>query len=273
MTAETVSPRQDTATVSYAYGICRASAPAPPPTVPGDPRGPALRLVRQGDVAAVVASVPAREFESGALEGRLNDLEELAALARAHHAVVDALHARATVLPLRLATVYHDDARVAEALRDGAEDFGRLLDWLDGHEELGVKVYTAPQDGEAPAADPPDPAGPRESPGRAYLRKRQELRRGRRDADRAAGAVAARLPSAVAGLARGRAVHRPQSGALASGPGENVANEAYLVDRRALGAFRDAVAGLAEGARGVRVEVTGPWAPYSFTAPEGTEGP
>ncbi|MCF3962758.1 GvpL/GvpF family gas vesicle protein, partial [Streptomyces fuscigenes] len=110
-----------------------------------------------------------------------------------------------------------------------------------------------------------------ESPGRAYLRRRQAQRRSHRDAYRAAGDVAARLPEAVSHLARARARHRPQQGELASRVGENVANEAYLVARSDLDGFRAAVAALADGVAGVRVEVTGPWAPYSFTTHPDTE--
>ncbi|MBP0456833.1 GvpL/GvpF family gas vesicle protein, partial [Streptomyces montanisoli] len=78
-----------------------------------------------------------------------------------------------------------------------------------------------------------------------------------------------------------RAAHRPQQGELAARAGgdgeragrggENIANEAYLVARGDLDAFRAAVASLADGVQGVRVEVTGPWAPYSFTARPSTQ--
>jgi len=62
-------------------------------------------------------------------------------------------------------------------------------------------------------------------------------------------------------------VHRPQQGELASGAGENIANDAYLVPVARVGEFRAALDGLADDAPGVRVEITGPWAPYSFATP------
>ncbi|MFF0225153.1 GvpL/GvpF family gas vesicle protein [Streptomyces sp. NPDC004629] len=267
----------DAGTVSYLYAVCRASAPDPPfgPDAPPAPAGgTGLRLVRHDGLAAVVASVPAEEFGAEGLEARLNDLERLEALARAHNAVVDAVHSRTTVLPMRLATVYLDDARVAGVLRCDADRFRRLLDWLDGHEELGVKVYATPVAAERPAApgaaaQPPNAGAAADAPGRAYLRRRQAQRRGHRAAYRAAGEVAARLPQTVSGLARARAAHRPQQAGLGPRPGENIANEAYLVARSDRAAFRAAVSSLAQGVPGVRVEVTGPWAPYSFTADVG----
>lgn len=64
-----------------------------------------------------------------------------------------------------------------------------------------------------------------------------------------------------------RARHRPQQGRLAQGAGENVANDAYLVPRPAAEEFRRRVLDTAGDLPGVRVEVTGPWAPYSFATP------
>jgi hypothetical protein len=71
----------------------------------------------------------------------------------------------------------------------------------------------------------------------------------------------------VADLGRARVAHRPQQGELAPGAGENIANEAYLVPAGSVPEFRQAVSGLAGQAPGVRIEVTGPWAPYSFATP------
>ncbi|MCF3963955.1 GvpL/GvpF family gas vesicle protein, partial [Streptomyces fuscigenes] len=144
----------DAETVSYVYAVCRADAPDPPAV----PSAPPLRLVRRGGLAAVVASVPEGEFGTRGLEARLNDLEQLEVLARAHNAVVDAVHAVTTVLPMRLATVYLDDGRVADVLDTGAGEFGGLLDWLDGQEELGVKVYATPTAPDRAARPAPAPA-------------------------------------------------------------------------------------------------------------------
>ncbi|MBI0295081.1 GvpL/GvpF family gas vesicle protein [Streptomyces sp. PRKS01-29] len=49
--------------------------------------------------------------------------------------------------------------------------------------------------------------------------------------------------------------------------GENIANDAYLVPADRAEEFRSRVLAAAEGRPGVRVEVTGPWAPYSFALP------
>ncbi|MGC5412281.1 GvpL/GvpF family gas vesicle protein, partial [Streptomyces sp. DT225] len=114
--------------------------------------------------------------------------------------------------------------------------------------------------------------------GRAYLRQRQASRRKDQDAYRAASELVGRAAQLTEGVVAARVVHRPQQGQLASHPGVNVANEAYLVPRALTEELRRALTGLADRVPGVSVEVTGPWAPYSFATvppagdPDGGEG-
>ncbi|MEU1672140.1 GvpL/GvpF family gas vesicle protein [Streptomyces roseifaciens] len=230
-----------------------------------------VALVRSGELAAAVSSVPETDFSQAALEAHLEDLDWLERTARAHHAVVESLAARTTVLPLRLATVYLDDTRVARVLEEGQEAFAGMLARLTGHAEWGVKVYveaalSAPA---APAAAAPAEAA---DPGRAYLRQRRHQHQVRRDAWRTAEEVVRRIDAEVRGLASERARHRPQRGRLAGTGGENVANDAYLVPHELAGEFRRHVHRAAEGSPGIRVDITGPWAPYSFAGPGVQEG-
>jgi hypothetical protein len=234
--------------------------------------GAPVTSVRSGAVAAVVSAVPGEEFSAAALKVRLEDLAWLEATARAHHRVIEALAARTTVLPLRLATVYLDESRIARMLSERQEAFIALLDRFADHEEWGVKVYA-----EAPSASTSPPAAhggsaDEEDPGRAYLRRRRQHRQARDEVWRAAEEVVRRTEERARGLAVERARHRPQRGDLAHVPGENVANDAYLVPRRLAEEFRDRMRHAADGLPGVQVEVTGPWAPYSFTAPPEREG-
>ncbi|MFC8076677.1 GvpL/GvpF family gas vesicle protein [Streptomyces sp. NPDC057307] len=227
-----------------------------------------LRTVPAGDLVALVSSVPHEAFGTDGLRAQMEDMKQLEVLARTHHAVVEAAYESATVLPMRLATVYLDDARVSEMLAERAVEFGDLLSRLEGHVELGVKVYADPR--EAAMADTADTAGSEPEatgPGRAYLRQRRAQRRNHRDTYQAAGAVAAEIATRVGAIARARLAHRPQQGDLAPDAGENIANDAYLVEASREAEFRAALAGLSDDVPGVRVEITGPWAPYSFATP------
>lgn len=251
----------------YVYAVGRAGAPLDGAlagrTGVGD--GP-LRTVRAGELVALVSSVPYNTFCADGLQAQMEDLKRLEVLARTHHAVVEAAYESATVLPMRLATVYLDDTRVTSMLTDRNAEFRELLSRLEDHVELGVKVYADPREAPAPSTPEQEPAM---SPGRAYLQQRRARRRSHRDSHAAAGAVAAEVPARVADLVGGRVSHRPQQGDLAQGAGENIANEAYLVPVSRVEDFHAALAALGDGTPGVRVEITGPWAPYSFATPPG----
>ncbi|MEV6653708.1 GvpL/GvpF family gas vesicle protein [Streptomyces sp. NPDC051219] len=256
-----------TAAVSYLYGVVavhtglydmvavlRGIADAP------------VRLVPDEDenLAAIVSSVPAGDFEEAPLAAHLEDLDWLEAVARAHHRVIDAMAAQTTVLPLRLATIYRDDDRVRAMVRAARRAFAHRLAHLAGRVEWGVKIYFDPP--AAPAASTAAAPAADLSPGRAYLRSRHQERHARQDAYRAAEQAAQRVEAAACALAVEHARHRLQQGPLAHGSGENIVNNAYLVPDDQAQDFKDAVQRAAEQSEIIRVEITGPWAPYSFAA-------
>jgi gas vesicle protein GvpL/GvpF len=220
----------------------------------GDPR-----LVVADGLQAVVSDVPRDEFEALSLDDRLEDLGWLAATARAHHHVVDTVGSRRTVAPLSLATVYFDDDRVRGLLAEGAAAFTAVLDRLEGRAEWGVKVSIRA----GGTREETTVALPRT--GAEYLRaRRQALREGDR-AVAQAEADAEEIDAALRALAVDARRHRPQEQSLTGRPERMVLNGAYLVDTTAADALASMVASWAEHPR-VRVEVTGPWVPYSFAA-------
>ncbi|MER6675113.1 GvpL/GvpF family gas vesicle protein [Streptomyces sp. NPDC000983] len=239
--------------------------------------GARVRLVPGGPgdaLTAAVSSVPAGDFQESALRRRLEDLDWLEVVARAHHTVIESLAPHTTVLPLRLATVYLDDGRVAAMLEQEADHLSHALRRLAGHLEWGVKIYVEPRpdtgNTEAPsAADAADGL----SPGRAYLRARRSQRHSREESYESARHAAERVEAIGAVMAAGHVRHRVQQGQLAVGTGENVVNDAYLVPDEAAVEFRTRVLEAVQGLSGVRVDVTGPWAPYSFAAPPGAQAP
>ncbi len=104
------------------------------------------------------------------------------------------------------------------------------------------------------------------SPGRAYLRSRHQERNARQDAFREAAIAAQNVEAAARAHAVAHARHRLQQGPLADDSGENIVNDAYLVPHDRADDFRHAVRSAAGESDTIRVEITGPWAPYSFAA-------
>lgn len=223
--------------------------------------GGAVRAVAEGGLAAVVESVAAGVFNEESLRGRLEDLAWLEGVARAHHAVVAAAARHGAVVPVRLATVYTGDGNVRGLLRAHAAAFHAALDRIRGRIEWGVKAFLV-----APRAEPRAQTPAASGPGTAYLMRRRAARdraeRMRRDAVRAADELHDRL-SAMAVDARR---YPPQDARLSGRSAEMLLNSAYLVDESAGETFRRVVA---DGDPRLALELTGPWAPYSFATLEG----
>ncbi|MER0449241.1 GvpL/GvpF family gas vesicle protein [Streptomyces sp. Edi4] len=240
----------------YVYAVTRPFSGELPEGVRGlDGRPP--RVIEHDGLCAAVSRVPAEEFDAAPLRARLEDLDWLAATARAHEAVIAALAAVTCPVPLRLATVCRDESGVRRLIDSGRARFVPTIERLDGRVEWGVKVYAQAQ---PPAPEPEAKA----ASGRDYLRRRLGQRQSRDDTWRRAGALSRALHADLCERAEAGRLHRPQSGQLSGKSGENVLNAAYLVPRERSEEFVAAVRERTPGDEGVRVELTGPWAPYSF---------
>ena len=100
----------------------------------------------------------------------------------------------------------------------------------------------------------------------AYLKKRRAQMTARQDARRD-GVEGAR--EVHAGLARHAAqarLHPPQSPQLSGERTPMLLNAAYLLDAADGVSFTAAVTGQATSHPELRIELTGPWPPYSFAA-------
>jgi hypothetical protein len=247
----------------YVYAVARPLLEAVPPSATGVGGAP-VRTVEHDGLLAVVSEVRAEDFEEAPLRDRLEDLDWLAATARAHESVVRAVGDVTDVVPLRLATVCRGESGVRRLLDDGARLFAENLDRLGGCVEWGVKLYATAEPESESAAEPRRPAEVTPSSGRDYLRRRLRSRQSRERTWARADDVARRLHTELAGRAEAQRLHRPQSGQLARTEGVNVLNAAFLVRQEDSEAFVGHVERLTPRDAGVSVEITGPWVPYSF---------
>lgn len=231
--------------------------------------GGPVHAVEADGLAAVVSAVDLAEFGEEALRRNLEDLAWLESVARAHHHVADAVARFGPVVPARLATVYLDDARVGAVLAERRNGLTAALDRVDGRLEWGVKAYAVAEPAVAGTGDPASGAG--EGPGRAYLRRRQARIAATEQSQQAASDGADQLHAAVGGLAVAARRHPPQDRRLSGTPDWMVLNGAYLVDAAGATEFADSVRRLVSGYPTLRVELTGPWPPYSFAAVDDEE--
>jgi Gas vesicle synthesis protein GvpL/GvpF len=263
--------RAPTGHAAYTYAVARPFHPARLARVRGVD-GAAVTLVGYEDIVAAVSSIPPPAVGPAALRVRLEDLAELEAMARAHHAVVDTLATIGVTLPFRLATVHHTKQRVVEVLRHRYWQLDAMLDRFTGRVEMGVKVYAVadePTPAPIPARTSGEPASA--SPGRDYLRRRREQSRRREDTWRRASTMARHLDTELAALAEDCRHHRPQDPRLSDAEGENVLNAAFLIEARRADAFVSRARVLAAEVPGTHLVTTGPWAPYSFAQVDGEE--
>jgi hypothetical protein len=243
---------------TYLYAVARTPVPSLPLDLRGVSEAP-VRFVSEGDLTCVVSTVDLDEFGEEPLGRNLEDLDWLARVAREHDAVVHEMARSMTIVPLRLATVYTDDASALRRVGELRATALATLDVLEGREEWGVKMYAVPQ---APATV--GAAAPRPVSGVEYLRRR------RAELDQRSGDAVAAANDADAVFEQLRQIsviarqHRPQDPALSGVTHPMVLNAAFLVDRTRSPEFCSEVDAVASQRPEGAVVLTGPWPPYSF---------
>ncbi|MEV4119289.1 GvpL/GvpF family gas vesicle protein [Micromonospora sp. NPDC049645] len=250
-------------TGAWLHGVVRDADPATLATlatIAGIDGGP-VRAVSAAGLVAVVSTAPLDEYGEEPLRRNLEDLVWLERVARAHHAVVEALARRGPVVPARLATVHTDDGRVAGTLAARRAELVAALDRLTGRGEWGVKGFLVP--GAATVTAGTAAAG---GVGTAYLRRRRAQLTAREERQQLASAAADAVHSALCELAVVGRRHAPQDRRLSGVPAPMVLNGAYLVDVAALPRFKELVGSLGRRHPGLELELTGPWPAYSFVA-------
>jgi hypothetical protein len=242
----------------WLYAVTR-DAPGPGHAVPGV-AGEKVLAIQEAGLTALAGTVPRGEFGQPAVRQNLEDLDWLAGVARAHDAVIRSAMKGGATVPVRLVTLFSDEASVRSLLRERGPDFDAALQRLTGRTEWGVKVYADTPKEEQPGIEEKDGA----KPGTSYLLRRRAQRSERERALHTAAEFCDRLHDRLARLTvagRRHPVARERAATL-------LLNGAYLVQDRDFAAFREAVEA-DTGNAGVRVELTGPWPPYSFASVPG----
>jgi len=262
----------DTATGIYVYGVVDCTELAGLPAE-GVAAGYPVTLLAHRDLAAVVSEVPLDEWGQAALEARLADMAWLEARVRTHQAVLDAVLPLATLAPMKFATIYLNQAGVAEFLAAHYDEFVALLGHLHGRQEWGLKLYCDDATLAAHIAEiSPEVARLRaeiasKPKGAAYLLARKLQETSDQESERVEMAVAERTHTALADLSMAAGLNPLQSTEITGRTDRMLLNGAYLVDAAALEAFQAALAEITAefGGRGFRFELSGPWPAYNFT--------
>ena len=237
-----------------------------------------VRTATGSGLTALVSDVSLAEFGEAALRENLENLDWLDEVAREHHYVIDAAARLFPLLPVRLATVYSGDDAVRAALAGHNTQLLDSLHRVGGRVEWGVKAYAAPDAaaGSEPGAKPnkseSDLIGTEtgkdsasgSGAGLAYLKRRRAQLSAAKESKTTAINIAQAVHADLTAKANDTRLHPPQSPQLSGIRQPMLLNAAYLLDAAAGVTFTAAVAGQATAHPELRIELTGPWPPYSF---------
>lgn len=256
----TAGPRSAT----YVYAVVAGDEA---PSFGRPPEGPAgtgpLRLLPAAKgLWLAVADAPLPAFGSEAIDSGLRDLEWVSARALAHERVVEHLASRVPTLPMRLFTLFHDDARAAADVKARAPRLRRLLARVRGREEWGLRLTLDPE--KARALAPKAKAAP--ASGTDFLRRKQAERAhvsSLQERAREASEEAFRTLARLADDARERPVETP-TGARS----RLVLDAVFLVPAARVARLRAAAERLRPRLEqtGLELALSGPWPAYSFVA-------
>jgi len=246
----------------YVYGIVESGFEAPP--MRGVDEEHSLEVIQGAGLAALTSRVPLSVFGERALGERMEDLAWLEHHARRHEQILESVREqRATVVPMRLFTIYESTDSLRATLERERSFLAEALGRLAGRTEWGVKLFAGPA-AERAEVEPGDAhdAGP----GASYMQRR-------RAADRRSEAVSDELYERaeqahrrIAAVAVEARVNPLQPAELSEHEGTMALNGVYLVANDAVEAFSAEVTRLQDeyAADGIDVVLTGPWPPYNF---------
>jgi hypothetical protein len=214
------------------YGICQQEVNIPF-------LGSGIRAVRGHGLMAVVSEV-----------GEPTAAPSVSSLL-AYEKVIDAIHARHTVIPLRYGCLMESEEQIVQLLDDRRREYEALLLRLHGMTEMGIRLLWPP-----PAVPPSSIA---HSPGAAYL---ASLRNRYNSQDTPAADEALLADRIVALLDDWSTEQRRELSLSHQG---RLLSLYFLTPKRGAEEFRKLVRNISTP-RAVKLLLSGPWPPYNFVA-------
>ena len=210
------------------YGIVRqSSAECPPGT---------CRIAAQG-LAAVASTVE----ETSAPPSVASLL--------AYEKVVEAIHARQAVIPLRYGCVMEHESAVLRLLEDHCREYGAQLDRLLGMTEMGIRVLWPERPGVPPAIPP--------SPGARYLASLRNRYHAAGALDAQESALADRISGLLSNCSAG------QRREVSSSSQRRLLSLYFLTSKTGVERFRSKARKISPP-DGAKILLSGPWPPYNF---------
>jgi Gas vesicle synthesis protein GvpL/GvpF len=231
-----------------------------------------VRLVKERDLGALVSTVDAPSYAPEQVEQLTGDVAWVAPRAAAHDAIVTWASDRGPVVPLPIFTLFRDEERVRQMLRERSDELRATLARVGAGEEYGLRIYRLDEalarhvGSLSPRIEALERQARDANPGQRYLLERK-LETERRDEVRRIGGDVARASFETLAPLALEAIHEslPARG-RDDVTGVAVLNAFFLVRRGGLAPFQHALTAIVRDhePHGFRFDFTGPWPPYHF---------
>jgi len=228
-----------------------------PHGLPGATR-PSIAAIA-GSLWLVTARVPLESYGPAPLEASLRDVQWVTDVAVAHESVVEFFARRtgATVIPMKLFTMFSSEKRAISETRSRLRDIEAVVSRIAGCEEWGVRITYRPTTASRPPA-----RQAKSSSGTAFLKAKKAAREVARRSAGTAVEEAERAYTTLAAIARDA---RRRSDAPVGATSPPLLDAAFLVPAAGRTQFKAAVKKLAAASvDGTQVTLTGPWPSYNF---------
>ena len=255
----------------YLYCLARSSRLPPISRLsPGVDGGGPVEVAVFQDLAAVWSPVPLEDFCGPEAEERLRDLAWIGPRVVRHQEVVAGVMRHSPVLPVRFGTIFASRANLERVLERHSGAIAAFLDRLTDREEWAVKGML-------------DRAGAKEklfalklarkaeslealSPGKRYFEEQRLRAAGDQELQQWLKEVCRRLWADLRDYAAEVQERRLLSRETTGSDEDMVWNWALLIPGPAVSGFQALIQDVNSrcAPHGLRLEVTGPWPPYSF---------
>jgi len=269
--AKKAGAKKASGSATYVYGVVKVAARAKAVALKiakgakGLPEGEPPRLIDAGgDYRLVVSTVPLPTYSAESIEGKLRDLDWIGVAAAAHEMVLEGAAESGTVVPMKLFTIFNDDARAIAHVVRMKRELDRVVTKIAGCDEWGLRILfdegqaLERKRAEQMAKDARTPVS-----GTSFLLRKKAQEETRRvltfEAKEEVDGLFDRLKRASK-----KAVRRPPPNRELAG--RVLLDAVFLVPRKGTSTFKSTIAGTAEELvrEGYQITLTGPWPAYSF---------
>ena len=231
-----------------------------------------VSIIEDDGLGAVTSRVSLSEFGEDTLHEHLNDLVWLEETARRHEYILDRVREQATLVPMRLCTIYRNERSVRDMLAREHEFLADALNRLEGRTEWGVKLFVSPaglkggQEQESSTASDMTERLAEAGPGERYLLRKRLDNLHQTESESILEECCEAIHGHLSSLSVEAKLNPVQPAELTGRDGEMILNGVYLVEENTSDEFTAEVARLRDeyDARGLELELTGPWPPYNF---------